>query len=106
MIYVKYCPICEAEFRTNVFNKMHCSHACANKGRALRASARSAEKVIQESYYDKSLEWIRTEGRWECPYEGCVSCEVRICDKCGWNPEVAKSRLEDYLRKCGVECER
>ena len=33
-----------------------------------------------------------------CPYNDCVSCEKneRHCWNCGWNPEVARQRLEKY----------
>lgn len=91
MIYEKTCPICESKFRTNIANKVYCSHSCSNKGRAMNKAERGN--------YDESLEWFRRDGRWECPYEGCASCEVRYCDRCGWNPVVAKARLEEYKRK-------
>ena len=91
MIYEKTCPVCECNFRTTRENKEYCCHSCANKGRALKA--------VNKGNYDESLDWFRHDGRWECPYESAVSCEIRNCDKCGWNPEVAKARLEAYNKK-------
>lgn len=34
-----------------------------------------------------------------CPHNHCVDCEVSECDRCGWNPKVAKARVEDMMRK-------
>ena len=30
---------------------------------------------------------------------GSVQCERRECAKCGWNPEVAKARLDEIIEK-------
>ena len=32
-----------------------------------------------------------------CPYNREVDCARHRCDRCGWNPEVAKERLETYI---------
>lgn len=29
-----------------------------------------------------------------CPHNAEVDCELRECDRCGWNPPVAKARLK------------
>ncbi len=36
-----------------------------------------------------------------CPNapKGAVYCEDQLCDKCGWNPEVAEARLEAIKQK-------
>ena len=39
---------------------------------------------------------------WKCRYQQSVSCADRNCDKCGWNPEVAKARSAAILKKMGV----
>ena len=39
------------------------------------------------------------DGRIICPYNRGCSCEVQECDKCGWNPEVAESRLKKFKEK-------
>lgn len=43
-----------------------------------------------------------------CPYNegiGCHPCEMR-CGTCGWNPKVAKERLEQLHEKINIERER
>lgn len=33
---------------------------------------------------------------WKCPFNGYVKClEKKGCEKCGWNPDIAKKRLQD-----------
>ena len=32
-----------------------------------------------------------------CPYNREVDCKTPKCDRCGWNPEVAKARMEDLI---------
>lgn len=41
----------------------------------------------------------------KCPYNEECSCDPtrRFCERCGWNPAVAKSRLERICRKLGVQ---
>jgi hypothetical protein len=46
------------------------------------------------------LEWNRSttdESLWQCPYQRNVECSCRNCDRCGWNPEVAKARLDKIM---------
>ena len=40
-----------------------------------------------------------------CPNapKGSVWCTEQLCDKCGWNPEVAEARLEAVKRKLAEE---
>ena len=33
-----------------------------------------------------------------CPYNHEVGCEKANCESCGWNPMVAKARLEAFKR--------
>lgn len=37
----------------------------------------------------------------KCPYQdnGNVLCDKKTCSKCGWNPEVAKKRLDAIIQK-------
>lgn len=38
-------------------------------------------------------EWTKDGlGKWVCRYNEGVSCKDRRCDRCGWNPLVAKIR--------------
>jgi hypothetical protein len=90
-VVIKQCPYCGIEFKTNTDQKF-CSKACSNRGRQL----------LRREDFDPNLDWRRTndkEKRWECPYHGFVSCKVRNCVECGWNPEIAKARSVDYERK-------
>lgn len=40
-----------------------------------------------------------------CPNNSAVSCHpsARNCAACGWNPDVAKARLEKICRKLGIQ---
>ena len=89
MIYKKTCPNCGIEFKTDRVDQKFCCRKCSNSCRMFNA----------KSDYDKDLTWEKVpsnKNEWQCPYEREVSCLVRSCDKCGWNPEVAKARLEHY----------
>ena len=39
-----------------------------------------------------------------CPYNEGVSCDhsTKRCHVCGWNPKVAKARLEKICKKLGI----
>lgn len=42
---------------------------------------------------------------YECPYNEAIDCDKykqRPCHNCGWNPKVAKERLEEYCKKHGI----
>ena len=41
----------------------------------------------------------------QCPYNEACSCDPkkRRCNRCGWNPDVAKARLEKTCYKRGVQ---
>lgn len=59
-------------------------------------------KMMEE--YDVDIYWERNHGRWVCPYANDVSCTVRNCNRCGWNPEVARERWRSISRR--VRCEQ
>jgi hypothetical protein len=85
------CQGCGKVFMAERMTRMFCSHVCASTNRSRSAGTASC---------DTSLEWKRTEGNhlvWECPYNKAVGCSFRKCDRCGWNPEVAKARLEKIM---------
>ena len=48
---------------------------------------------IESTYYQHS-----------CKYNDGVTCEPlkRPCSTCGWNPAVAKARLEKFCKKNGI----
>lgn len=88
----KVCPICGKVFETNKEDQIFCGIKCAN----------SVGKRRKVESYDSSLEWQRVpsdQSLWQCPYQEWVACHSRYCNKCGWNPEVAKDRLEAVYEK-------
>lgn len=89
MVYTKNCPHCGIWFKTPRYDQIFCSKRCGCAGRGERLSS-GPEK------FDESLDWKRYYGKWVCPYQDNVGCYARNCDKCGWNPDVAKARLEKY----------
>lgn len=36
---------------------------------------------------------------YSCQYNPNVICSVQMCQVCGWNPEVAKARLEAFKKR-------
>ena len=43
---------------------------------------------------------------YSCEYNPNVVCDVKVCEHCGWNPEVAKARLDAILKKMEEDHER
>lgn len=33
-----------------------------------------------------------------CPHNYEVDCEASRCDRCGWNPEVARKRINEVMK--------
>ena len=33
-----------------------------------------------------------------CPHNYEIDCEHAKCDRCGWNPEVAKKRVQEVMK--------
>ena len=49
-----------------------------------------------------ALQRTRTENRvHQCPHNQVCACERKLCDRCGWNPEIAKARTEAFERQWG-----
>ena len=65
------CVVCGSLFTALRSDSKYCCRKCANK-------ARSFKEVIH----------------YECPYNKELDCTSQKCNKCGWNPEVAKARME------------
>ena len=40
---------------------------------------------------------------YKCNFNAFVECNQKICSKCGWNPEVAEARLEEFRKKLEEE---
>lgn len=92
-MYEHICKGCGKVFTDTRADRVYCSHSC---------SATNRDRGTGTAHCDTSLEWKRTESNallWECPYNNAVGCSFRKCDRCGWNPEVAKARTEAFERK-------
>ena len=52
----------------------------------------------------KSGETESTYFQYSCKYNEGVVCSPtnRTCGTCGWNPDVAKARLEEFCKKLGI----
>ena len=83
------CPICEEQFVQRRRDMTFCSKRCANisANRAARSRAGCVEKKARVRVRDADL-------KMNCPYNEAINCYMRKCSTCGWNPEVAKMRLE------------
>lgn len=47
-------------------------------------------------------EWEKDEdGKFICRFNEECHCDVPECDKCGWNPVVAKRRTLQWLKERG-----
>ena len=83
----KKCEYCGAPVeRSHRF----CSRACS-------AKARCNVKLVE---VDEDQDWKDAGGGlYRCPHQRFVRCKDRDCDYCGWNPEVAKARLEAIMEQ-------
>lgn len=89
MVYERTCLYCDLKFMTPYKAQKFCCKTCANRGRYL---------IQERGDFDRTLSWEKDEeNKWQCPYQDGVSCHSRKCNKCGWNPEVAKSRLDKIM---------
>ena len=90
MEYKKICIGCGKPFIGEHKDRVFCSHSCSNANR---------NKIGERAHYDHSLNWVKADGLWECPYQMNVGCTFRKCDKCGWNPKVAEARTKAFMEK-------
>lgn len=67
------CLCCGKKFKADRKSRKFCSHSCSGHFR-----------VVPENGV-------------ECPNNQFVNCYDLRCDKCGWNPVVAKARLDKFL---------
>lgn len=83
------CKVCGKEKWVDIGHagQKFCSRECVNKGR-----------VLHNEDFDISLQWkLSSKSTWVCPYNEGVTCEKRTCNRCGWKPEVAKARTEEFM---------
>ena len=79
--HCEYCGNLKRVYRPHDASRF-CSKSCAARGRA------------------ESKQGGKAMGIFECIYQPeSIMCDRRICSKCGWNPEVAKARLEAITGK-------
>ena len=85
-MYEYTCPACgkihRVEHKSKV--KTYCNKSCAAKARYMKPKEEEKQEVIQ------------TEAvMGECIFNPvAVDCYHRNCSNCGWNPVVAKARLD------------
>lgn len=82
----RICPQCGKGFEANRPDKIYCSDECRVAAGIDRQRERRQEKRGMEP--PTELQELGS-----CVYNYMVSCGARLCDACGWNPEVAKARL-------------
>lgn len=59
-------------------NKVFCGRKCQNR------------------WYERNYKRASREGL-PCVFNEGVACCERKCESCGWNPEVAKKRMEELV---------
>ena len=90
MAIEKECLYCGKKFIADREARKFCSRSCSS---GIRGSYVFDEEA---GLYDEN-----TNG-FQCQYNPGVICYSMECEQCGWNPEVAKARLEAFKRK-GME---
>ena len=47
-------------------------------------------------------EWeMDDDGKFCCPFNDACHCDLPTCGCCGWNPEVARRRMLEYIKGKG-----
>ena len=49
--------------------------------------------------YNRSKYWEKQPCKFDPNNEGLGCCQPRVCSRCGFNPAVAKRRLDRIVRK-------
>ena len=75
------CVHCGNKFLAKRVSMMYCSTTCRNKHRWSR---------IKQGL----VPYERSQALPECHHNEGVACGAQKCGSCGWNPAVAKKRLE------------
>ena len=51
-------------------------------------------------------EWkLEEDGKFACPFNVGCHCDLPTCGCCGWNPEVARRRTLEWIKKRGEQNE-
>ncbi len=49
-------------------------------------------------------EWEKDEqGKFICRFNNACHCDLPTCGCCGWNPEVARRRTMEFIKKEGAK---
>lgn len=83
-MYVRKCGYCGTEITAQYKSKLNlfCSRSCHAKFK------KSGLSLVDE----RNLP-IASNGQFICPHNCEVTCKERKCSRCGWNPAVARGRL-------------
>lgn len=76
------CLTCGKEYTAKAPHQKFCSVLCQSRSR----SEYFAQRHKKPRMFD-----------FPCLYNAEIVCEVQKCGSCGWNPEVAKARLEKIM---------
>ena len=120
MIHKKNCPYCGIAFQPSDRRQKFCSTDCAAHGKTSSFAENRTCLVCGKEYiakaphqkYCSTLCQSRSRSDYHarkhkkrkkieiiCPYNIELICYQQTCGECGWNPEVAKARLQAYERK-------
>lgn len=75
--YERKCKNCGETFHANRMDAVFCGRSCHAKYCRKECKSEPIVKV-------------------RCPYNEGVECMRVKCETCGWNPDVAKRRMEEY----------
>jgi hypothetical protein len=78
----KICVTCGSEFPAKVEHQKYCSALCSSRARTDYYASRYKNRRAIDC---------------GCAYNVEVECFEHNCGNCGWNPEVAKARLDKYM---------
>lgn len=82
-------------------------YVCVACGRLFLSTNKDALYCTRMCYIDhrfnKPNRQLKTDAHVDrtCPYNLYVVCQKQQCDRCGWNPKVAKARMARYQRVRG-----
>ena len=111
------CAYCGAKKEVPSYHgeRRFCSKSCAAKwGNEQRYGTEEDRKIIVQKRLERKREARRLKRKarepiaikapaaepFECVFQPeSILCDRQICSRCGWNPDVAKARLETIIEK-------
>ena len=70
---------------------------CANCGCTAEDTSSRGDQIFCSPACGLAFRRARKPAPIPCPHNEAVRCPQRSCESCGWNPAVAKKRLEHIL---------